>query len=254
MLVDGASSAVSLGRPRLSARALHHFIFGSLLIVITVVIAGGVATLGRSASAGLSMLALCAICLALFEITRRGHLREITPGQIRVDDGGLWIEHPPTLETPLAIPLEHLAVAAIEDTPSARALRERDDAEETDRFPIYGDQGGALEDRVIGYLWSPGDRRKPGPRFPVRQLGGREQPNLVLLFHVSVTLRDLRRNGPWGPRAEEAVGGLAIRLDDAGAAEALFLTSGVQAEIREEDLDRLFAINAEAQPSRRSQG
>jgi hypothetical protein len=250
MLVDGASSAVSLSRPGLSTRAIHHLVFGTLLFAILVVAAGGVATLARSASGGLSMLALSTICLALFEITRRGHLREITPGQIRVHDDALWIEHPATLAQPLPIPLEQLAVAAIEDTPAARAVRAREGAEETDRFPIYGDLGGALEDRVIGYLWSPGDRWKPGPRFPVRQLRGRERPNLVLLFDVPVTLGDLRRNGPWGPREQEAVGGLAIRLDDPASAEALFLISGVMSEIREDDLDRLFAINAEAQQSR----
>ncbi len=223
---------------------MHRLMFAVVFGIDVCIVAVGATLLERSLWGGLAVIAVGLGFFALSEMARREHLREIDPGEIAIRGDALVVNHPALFKEPLVVPLATIRVAATEETQEAAEARVVEAAVDEVRFPIYGDEGGPLQERVRGYLWH--------DRFPVpiRRLGRQaSRPNLIVLFGEPVMTPPLRRETWHGPKRSEALSGIALRVTDPALAQVLFRTYRVRTRIREQDTDVATAINTGELPA-----
>jgi hypothetical protein len=235
---------ISLGRPGLEARLVHWLMFGMLLVIGLGIAAGGLTSIERAPTAGWAFLGFGLLLLAVTEIARRAHRREIDPGSVSFGAGVVTIDHPALFKRPLAVPLEQVRAAAVDATAEADAMRRAEGIGAAVAFPVLGDRGTALESRIRGYLW------RDGQHFPIRRLGRTgKRPNVVLLFSQPVVAPELRRETEHGPRRNEALAGIAFTATDPEGALGLIRAYGIGVGVREGDMDLAAAISSGELPA-----
>ena len=202
-------------------------IAGPLGVGLCAVMAGlAVTASGGAQVAGFAAAAAAASGALLWWLGKRARIA-YGSGSLRITDGELRIEDRGLLRAPLVIDRAQVRAVAIDEGTARNALG----------LPLRFPFGPSLwrhpsdpQQAASGWLWS-------GPHeSSVRMLGaGDEVPNLLLLFSEPLPGPPMRLRGSGLPHDGEALAGLALRVDDARAAQTAFDSWGVVRPLSEED-------------------
>jgi hypothetical protein len=178
--VEAVADSIPIGRPPFGARLFHNFVFFFFYLVVGILTAVGVSSLDEPGKAGIVFLVVGALVGLVVELLRRAHWKEIQQGTLSIVGDELVIDHPPLLRDPLVVPLADILALAVEETEEARTVRVQHGLADDVRFPVLGEAGGPLRDKVRGHCSSAKDAKRT---FPTRRLGqGVERPNVLMLF------------------------------------------------------------------------